>query len=52
MVNSVAFLTPGSGMGKKSGSGSDMKKPDHICLECLEPFFGVKICSFFEADPR
>jgi hypothetical protein len=25
-----AFLTPGSGMGKKSGSGSGMNNPDHI----------------------
>ncbi len=27
---SGAFLTPGSGMGKKSGSGSGMNNPDHI----------------------
>ncbi len=27
---SGAFLTPGSGMGKKSGSGSRMNNPDHI----------------------
>ncbi len=27
---SSAFLTPGSGMGKKSGSGSGMNNPDHI----------------------
>ncbi len=29
---SVAFLTPGSGMGRKSasGSGSGMDNPDHI----------------------
>jgi hypothetical protein len=26
---SVAFLTPGSGMGKKSRSGSGMNIPDH-----------------------
>jgi hypothetical protein len=31
---SVAFLTPGSGMGKKSGYGSVMNNPDHIS-ECL-----------------
>jgi hypothetical protein len=27
---SGAFLTPGSGMGKKSRSGSGMNNPDHI----------------------
>jgi hypothetical protein len=27
---SDAFLTPGSGMGKKSGSGSGINNPDHI----------------------
>ncbi len=27
---SDAFLTPGSGMGKISGSGSGMNNPDHI----------------------
>jgi hypothetical protein len=27
---SGAFLTPGSGMGKKSGSGSGMNNLDHI----------------------
>jgi hypothetical protein len=33
---SSTFLTPGSGMGKKSGSGSGMNNPDHISesLEC------------------
>ncbi len=30
-----AFLTPGSGVGKKSGSGSGMNNPDHIS-ESLE----------------
>ncbi len=30
-----AFLTPGFGMGKKSGSGSGMTNPDHIS-ESLE----------------
>jgi hypothetical protein len=34
---SGAFLTPGSGMGKKSGSGSGMNNADHI-YECLETF--------------
>jgi hypothetical protein len=27
---SDAFLTPGSGMGRKSASGSGMNNPDHI----------------------
>jgi hypothetical protein len=27
---SGAFLAPGSGMGKKSGSGPGMNNPDHI----------------------
>jgi hypothetical protein len=36
-----AFLTPGSGMGKKSRSGSGMNIPDHI-TECLETVFWVK----------
>jgi hypothetical protein len=44
---SGAFLTPGSGMGKRSGSG--MKNPDHIS-ECLVAFFRVKILRFFVAD--
>jgi hypothetical protein len=39
---SGAFLTPGSGMGKKSGSGpgsgSEMNNPDHIS-ESLESIF-------------
>jgi hypothetical protein len=46
---SNAFLTPGSGMGKKSGSGSGMNNPDHIS-ESLKHFFGVKILKFFDAD--
>jgi hypothetical protein len=33
---------PGSGMAKKSGSGSGMNNPDHIS-ERLETFFLVKI---------
>jgi hypothetical protein len=42
-----AFLTPGSGMGKKSGSGSGMNNPDHIS-ECLETiFFGLKYLNSF-----
>jgi hypothetical protein len=38
---SSAFLTPGSGMGKKSGFGSGMYNPDHIS-ECLETILGLK----------
>jgi hypothetical protein len=40
----------GSGMGKKSGSGSGMNNPDHIS-ESLETVFLVKILKFFDADP-
>jgi hypothetical protein len=38
---SGAFLTPGSGMGKKSGAGSGMNNPDHIS-ESLETIFWGK----------
>jgi hypothetical protein len=38
---SGAFLTPGSGVGKKLGSGSEMNNPDYIS-ESLETFFGFK----------
>jgi hypothetical protein len=38
-----AFLTPGSGMGKKSRSGSGMNILDHISSESLETIFGLKI---------
>jgi hypothetical protein len=49
---SGAFLTPGSGMGTKSGSGSGMNNPDHIS-ESLETIFWVKILlKFFDADLR
>jgi hypothetical protein len=37
-------------MGKKSGPGSEMNKPDHIS-ESLETIFLVKIIKFFDADP-
>jgi hypothetical protein len=49
---SGAFLTldQGSGMGKKSGSGSGMNNPDHI-FESLETNFWAKILKFFYADP-
>jgi hypothetical protein len=56
MVRSVAepgsgaFLTPGSGMKKKSGSGSGINNPDHIS-ESLKTIFGVKILYFFGGDP-
>jgi hypothetical protein len=39
---SGAFLTPGTRIGKKSGSGSGMENPDHIS-ESLETVFWVKI---------
>jgi hypothetical protein len=47
---SDVFLIPGSGMGKKSGSGSGMNNRDPIS-ESLETSFGVKILKFFDADP-
>jgi hypothetical protein len=47
---SGAFLTPESGMGKKSGSGSGMNNPDHIS-ECFETIFRIKILKFLNADP-
>jgi hypothetical protein len=37
-------------MGKKSGSGSGIKNPDHIS-ESLETIFWVKILKFFDAYP-
>jgi hypothetical protein len=44
---SDAFLTgPGSGMSKKSGSGSGMNRPDHIS-KSLETILWVKILKFF-----
>jgi hypothetical protein len=46
----VPFLTPRSGMGTKSGSGSGMNNPDHIS-ESLETIFLVKTLKFFDADP-
>jgi hypothetical protein len=46
-----AFLTPGSGMGKKSGSGSWKNNPDHIS-ESLETIFRVKILKFLVARTR
>jgi hypothetical protein len=55
---SGAFLIPGSGMGKKSGSGSGMNNPDHIS-DSLETIFWVKILNSLmrirdgkSSDPR
>jgi hypothetical protein len=38
------------GWVKKSGSGSEMKSPDHMS-ESLETIFWVKILKFFGEDP-
>jgi hypothetical protein len=45
---SGAFLAPGSGISKKSGSG--MNNPDHIS-ENLKNNFWVKILKFIDVDP-
>jgi hypothetical protein len=45
---SGSFLTPGSGMGKKSGSGSGMNNQDHF--ERVKTIFWVKIFKFFDMD--
>jgi hypothetical protein len=42
---SVPNTDPGSGMGKKSRSGSGMNIPDHIS-ESLETIFWIKILKF------
>ncbi len=47
---SGALLTLGSGMGKKSRSGSGMNIPDHSS-ESLETIYGIKIIEFLDADP-
>jgi hypothetical protein len=47
---SGAFFTPGSGLGKKSGSASGMYNSDHIS-ESLETIFWVKILNFFGTNP-
>ncbi len=52
---SGAFLTPGSGMGRKSASGSGIRgeQPGLYFLELRNyffGFFGVKILKFFDAD--
>jgi hypothetical protein len=48
------FWHPGSGMGKKSGSGSGIRdeQPGSYFLELRNHFFGVKILKFFDGDPR
>jgi hypothetical protein len=54
-IRSGAFLTPGSGMGGKSASGSGIRDEqlDHIfqSLEIIFLVFCVKILKFFDADP-
>jgi hypothetical protein len=47
---SGAFLTPGSGMCKKSGSGSVMNNPDHIS-QSQNIFFGLKYLHSFYVYP-
>jgi hypothetical protein len=41
-IRDPVFLTPGSEMGKKSGSGSGMNNPNHIS-ESIETIFWLKI---------
>jgi hypothetical protein len=43
-------VASGSGIGKKSRSGSGLNIPDHIS-ESLEPYFGLKILKFFDVYP-
>jgi hypothetical protein len=45
----VADPDPGSGMGKKSRSGSGMNIPDHI-TERIEKIFGLEILKVFDLD--
>jgi hypothetical protein len=47
----VPFLPPGSGMGKKSRSGSGMNVPDHIS-ESLETNFWIKNTLMRIQDPE
>jgi hypothetical protein len=53
-LGSGAFLTPGSGLGKKSGSDmgsrSEMNNTDNIS-ESLKTIFWVKILKVFMVDP-
>jgi hypothetical protein len=48
-LGSGAFLSPGSGISKKTGSG--INNPDHI-FDTLETNFWVKILKFLDADPE
>jgi hypothetical protein len=48
---SGVFLTPGSGIGKKTESGSGMNNPDHISEKLRNQFFGLKLLKLFDADP-
>jgi hypothetical protein len=41
----------GSGMGKKSGSGSGMNNPDNISESLKNNIFWFKILNFFDVDP-
>ncbi len=43
-------LDPGSGLGKKSRSGSRMNISDHISERLQTFFWGLKILKFFDAD--
>jgi hypothetical protein len=38
-------MDPGSGMGKKSGSGSGKNNPDHLSESLKKEFFGLKYLS-------
>jgi hypothetical protein len=42
---------PGSGMGKKLGSGSGMNNRGSYFRELKKTIFWVKILKFFDADP-
>jgi hypothetical protein len=46
-----AFLTPGSGIGKQSGSRTEMNNPYRISESFENCFFGVKTLKFFDSDP-
>jgi hypothetical protein len=51
----LCLLTPESGMGRKLGSGSEIrirdKQPGSYFRELRNNFFGVKILKFSYADP-
>jgi hypothetical protein len=47
-MESGAFLTPGSRMGEKSGSG--MKIQDKVFFKELRNWFELKILNFFDGD--